>query len=149
MEKSKMIENIKVMLHFGYPCVEEKKRARIKQILSSRLDSGNIKVLKKEIEEMFPEAMERMRKLYGTNDPLTRAMDYWLKGGHNKVLEYEVHHEESRNFCEGYKAKIINHGNNVYQVEYGGKKELVFDELLSNLKIGSEVWIHRGYAVYQ
>ena len=150
MEKSQLTESIRMALQFGYPCRENEERDKVKSLLS-RLNSGEDPGgIKPEVEKLFPHIFKRERDLYPNCDPWDKMEDYWMEGGHNNALENEGELSGVQlDFCEVHKATIISHQNNLYNVEYEGKKQHVLDELISDLEIGDEVWIHRGFAVYK
>ena len=147
-------------LRYSFPCAST--RLQLKKITQEMYDkvedcAMNGKQLERKVlEETFPEAIERLRRLakemHKEYWSIEVIRQYFLKGGHNDVINrgegvYATYPETMKEFCRVHIGKVIDKKEQVLKVEYNGKERIVFRTFVPDAKVGDRVTIHYGFAV--
>ncbi len=144
---------------YAYPCSDmlirigrlDKER---KEILDKEFKS-NVIPTKLELEECFPEAFRRIKKI-----AKEMRRDYWdiyvikkyFREYHNKFIDandgyYARLPKTIKDVCKVHVAEVLDVKDNILVVKYDHKEKSVINKFIKDIKIRDKVTIHFGFAI--
>ncbi|MFH1972310.1 MAG: hypothetical protein ABIJ18_02425 [archaeon] len=143
-------------LRYAFPCAEGKvRRGEITSDDLKRLEDCvlNYKpVSRSELERIFSTAVNRLRKSMGDDFWNFEAIRKYFHEIHNDEINngvgmYKDAPEQLRDLSRVYRARVIEEKDRFVKVDYEKAFRWVSKDMIPDLKVGDEVYIHFFYAV--
>jgi hydrogenase maturation factor len=117
---------------------------------------NNIAMSKNELEQAFPEAIRRIKKIAASlgkdHWDFEVIKNYFVEGGHNKEIDsgdgfYEKAPETLKDLCRICIAEVIEVKDKFVKVKINDKERVLHNPFIPDIKMGDKVTVHYGFAV--